>query len=57
MAKIGHISQEFLYFLENIFKILIFLEELYNSREIPGEFIKKPENGLNGELLEMQRRG
>ena len=42
------ISQEFLGFFEKIFKILIFLEELYKSREIPDElyylvetFIKK----------------
>ena len=47
-SKIGHISQEFLIFFEIIFKILIFLEELYKSREIPDElyylvetFIKK----------------
>ena len=48
ISKIGHISQEFLSFFEKIFKILIFLEELYKSREIPDElyylvetFIKK----------------
>ena len=56
-SKIGHISQEFLSFFENIFKILIFLEELYKSREIPDElyylvetFIKKAKNGLDGGL-------
>ena len=31
----GHISQEFLSFFEKIFKIFIFLEELYKSTEIP----------------------
>ena len=47
-----------------VFKILIFLEELYKSREIPDElyyvvetFIKKAKNCLAGGLLEMQRRG
>ena len=50
-------------FFEKIFKILIFLEDLYKSREIPHElyyivetFIKKAQNGLDGGLLEMQRR-
>ena len=63
-SKIGHISQAFLSFFEKIFKILIFLEELYKSREIPDElyyqvetFIKKSKIGLDGGLLEMQRRG
>ena len=52
-SKIGHISQEF----------LSFLEEMYKSREIPDElyylvekFIKKAKNGLDGGLLEMQMR-
>ena len=55
----GHISQEFLSFFEKIFKILIFMEELYKYREIPDElyylvetFIK---NGLDGLQLEMQK--
>ena len=59
----GHISQEFLSFFEKLFKIFIFLEELYKSREIPDEvyylvetFIKKAKNCLDGGLLEMQRR-
>ena len=58
-SKIGHISQEFLSVFEKIFKILIFLEELYKYREIPDElyylvetFIK---NGLDGVQLEMQK--
>ena len=49
ISKIGHLSQEFLSFLKKLFKILIFLEELYKPREIPDElyylletFIKKP---------------
>ena len=50
-------------FFGKIFKSLIFLEELYKSREIPGEiyyrvdpFIKKAKKGLDGGLLEIQRR-
>ena len=48
-------------FFEKISKILIFLEELYKSREIPDiiylrHLSKNPKNGLDGGLLAMQRR-
>ena len=52
-SKIGHISQEFLSFFGKIYRILIFMEELYKSREIPDElyylvekFIKKPKMAM-----------
>ena len=59
ISKIGHISQEFLSFLKNYFKLRIILEGGYKSREIPDEFYylvetsKKLKNGLDRGLLEM----